>query len=374
MFLHLVNDEKIINRTIDLFEEVFPGDNLFVVVSGRTRYRHVKSCRCVLSQSDFWARRDEFKITSVLIHLLNLRKIHFVNKLGLGKVPVYWIIWGADLYNKLLMPKGYELFDPEGTYCRRRKLWSALYSPIAFFQNKQRVNKTIGFIQNRVDYLVTDTTENDYDVLLHYFPELKGKPWRDFFYYPIDQILGDMIEATVQGNNIMIGNSGSLTNNHEYAMRHLTSMEINDREVIVPLSYSGKKKYLQSVIREGKSLLGDRFRPLLCFMPLSEYNKLLTSVNVAIYGNWRQEAIGNIIITLYLGAKVFISNRNPILEWARNHGLRIFELETMTQEEIDVPLSPEEKLENRTILLNLYNKKRLFELIKSTFNTNERLK
>ena len=33
MKLHLVNDEKIINRTIGEFEAVFPGENLWVVTN-----------------------------------------------------------------------------------------------------------------------------------------------------------------------------------------------------------------------------------------------------------------------------------------------------------------------------------------------------
>ena len=41
MKLHLVNDEKIINRTIDIFEEVFPGENLFVVTNRTGAFKWV---------------------------------------------------------------------------------------------------------------------------------------------------------------------------------------------------------------------------------------------------------------------------------------------------------------------------------------------
>lgn len=368
MLLHLVSDEKIINRTIDLFECAFPGNNLFVVVTGRSKFRHVRIDDCVLSRADFLVKYKKYEITSVVIHSLNERKMNLLNKLPLENIPVYWIIWGADLYNKLLGPKGYELFDKEGAYYKERRLKRYLCRPISWVQDKYRVLKTIRFIKNKVDYLVTDTTENDYDVFLHYFPEMKNKPWRDFFYYPIDEILGErLIEAQVKGDNIMIGNSASFTNNHEYAMRLLSQLNINERKVIVPLSYSGKQEYLSIVIRKGKKLFGDNFQPLLEFIPLTEYNELLTSVNISIYANWRQEGIGNILISLYLGAKVFVSNRNPILAWAHGHGLVIFELERITQEELDTCLAPKARLSNRNILLGLYNKKRLFELMKKVF-------
>lgn len=368
MILHLVNDEKIINRTIDLFEASFSGNNLFIVFSKRKNYKYVKSDKNVLSAEEFIKRQNEFQASSVLIHLLNTHKIHFFNKLNLKEIPVYWIIWGADLYNRLLQPKGFELFYPKSKYQRRNRFMRILCDPFLHIQSKIRAMETVRFIKDKVDYLVTDTTENDYDIFLRYYPEMQGKPWKDFFYYPIDEVLGkELISATSQGNNILIGNSASLTNNHEYAMGILSQWDIADRKVIVPLSYSGKKGYKDVVIQAGTLHWGDQFQPLLDFMPLQDYNALLVSVNVAIYGNWRQEAIGNILIVLYLGAKVFISQRNPVLEWARSHGLLVFELEQMTQTELDTSLTDKEKLQNRKILLNLYNKRRLSELISQIF-------
>ncbi len=368
MILHLVNDEKIINRTIDLFEEAFPEKNIFVVTTSKKQFKHVRTGKQIMSRKEFLAKQDGVFIHKIIIHFLNIRKINFIHQLKINNPPIYWIIWGADLYNNLLQPQGYELFDPQGAFYKKQRLKRVLFSPISFIQNKTRVAKTIRFIQNRIDYLVTDTTENDYDILLQYFPQLKSKPWGDFFYYPIDHILGDALkDATVNGSSIIIGNSGSLTNNHEYAMRLLSKLNTGNRKIVVPLSYSGKKEYLDIVIEKGKELFGENFEPLLEFMPLGDYNRLQQSVNIAIYGNWRQEAIGNILISLYLGAKVFISNKNPILAWAKGHNLVVFELEQMTQEEIDTSLSPEIQQLNRDILIGLYNKERLFELMKKLF-------
>lgn len=368
MILHLVNDEKVINRTIDLFENAFPGENLFVVFSRRKDYKYVRKGKNVLSTGEFMVRKNQLSVNSILIHLLNTHKIHFLNKLNLQKVPIYWIIWGADLYNRLLQPKGFQLFDPKSKYQRKKRWKNLLYAPVSCLHNKIRAAQTVRFIKKRVDYLVTDTTENDYEVFLSYYPQMKEKPWKDFFYYPIDEVLGaELVKATSQGTNILIGNSASLTNNHEYAMDILSHFDLGNRKVIVPLSYSGKKESKEIVIQIGKLYWGDKFQPLLDFMPLHDYNALLVSVNVAIYGNWRQEAIGNILIVLYLGAKVFISYRNPVLEWARRHQLIVFELEEMTQADLDSPLSEREKLHNREILLSLYNKKRLSELIASLF-------
>ena len=72
MKLHLVNDEKIINRTIDAFEEVFPGENLFVVTNRTSSFKWVRKETNVLSRTEFFARKDEFSFSEVYIHLLSI--------------------------------------------------------------------------------------------------------------------------------------------------------------------------------------------------------------------------------------------------------------------------------------------------------------
>lgn len=367
MILHLVNDEKIINRTIQLFENACPGEHLFVVFK-RQKETYVKRGPAVISAEEYEMWKDKFSIDSVIIHSLSKKKIYFIRQYKFEHIPLYWIIWGADLYNRLLEPQGFELYYRNTAYQRKKALKRYLLKPFTYFKMKNRIGMTSRFILERVNYLVTDTTENDYDILMDYFPQLKSIPWRDFFYYPIDEILGpDLLKTECDGNSIMIGNSASLTNNHEYALEILSRLNIGDRKIIVPLSYSGNKAYRKSVMERGIKLFGKQFSALTEFLPLQEYNELMTGVDIAIYGNWRQEAIGNIIIALYLGAKVFLSVRNPITAWARMHSLVVFELEKMTQQDLDQPLDRKIKESNRTILLDLYNRDRLVKLMKDTF-------
>lgn len=367
MILHLVNDEKIINRTIELFEQVNPGNNLFVVF--RRQKKEYIQRQSYTIEADKYRTLENVSVESVIIHSLDKKKIRFISKFEFKGIPVYWIIWGADLYNRLLEPLGYELYYPAGEYWRKKALKRLWGMPFHYLKQKLRVWQTFRFIRERVDYIVTDTTENDYEMLVKYFPDLHTIPWKDFFYYPIDQILGEeLLEEQVKGNRIMIGNSCSLTNNHEYAMEILSRFDTADREIIVPLSYSGNREYRETVIRRGKQWFGEYFRPLTEFLPLSDYNRLLTEVSVVIYGNWRQEAIGNILIALYLGAKVFLSVRNPVHQWALAHSLKVYELERMTQQDLATPLDTETQLSNRKIISELYNRHRLLTLMQDTFS------
>lgn len=368
MIYHLVNDEKVINRTIEIFEDVFPGENFFIVFR-TSGFTYVNNNINVISYKDFNETfLDWQKPTSVIIHLMTNRKIKFITQFIDVNIPVYWVMWGSDLYDRLLMPKGYNLIDKESSFFKSTKILRAFKSIVKTPNDKVRILRRINFIDKRVRYLVTSTIEDDYDIITDYYPRLRTKVHKEFSYYPIDMIIGkEMSELTIIGNNIQIGNSGTQSNNHEYVLRILSSLKIENRKIVIPLSYSGEKKYKSALIQKGREFFGDQIEPITEFLPLAEYTSLMASCNVAIYGNWRQEAVGNILVSLYLGAKVFLSKNNPILRWALRHGFIVFKLESITQEELDTPLDPIDKENNQKILLHQYNKWELYRSMRSTF-------
>ena len=356
--LHLVNDEKIINRTIDMFEEALPGENLFVVNTDSDSFKHIDPRPNVISRRKFAVGGYGSKFPRIYLHYLNRQKINLIKKLDTEDSKIFWIIWGADIYNKLMAPRGFRLFTPGS--------WGDTHRPDPFerLMRRLRARRNVRFIRKFVDCIVTDTTDNDYARLIGYYPQLADKPWKDFFYYPIDVILGpELMKASVNGNGIMIGNSASTTNNHEAVIELLSRFDLGERSVTVPLSYNGNPAYKEAVIAKGAALIGPNFKPLLDFMPLADYNRLQASTSHAFFGNLRQEAVGNILIVLYLGAKVFLFRSNPVYEWMQSKGLKAFAIEELTQEELDTPLDPDTQRRNREILTSLYNRRRLGELI-----------
>lgn len=358
MNLHLVNDEKIINRTVDMFEKVWPGNNLFVVFTRKPSFSLVSKRDNVVSIAEFNKRLKTRHYDKIFIHNMKRRKMNLVKRIDTTDTKVYWIVWGADLYNKLLEPKGFPMYAP-GT-------WGARHAPglLSRWVKRRKAARNLKFIKEMVDYIVTDTTYNDFEYLTKYYPELTSKPWRDFFYYPIDVILGkELINATVCGNGIMVGNSASATNNHQYVFERLSKLDLSSRHVITPLSYNGKKKYVAEVCRIGEELFGGDFEPLHHFMPLEEYNRVQARTGYAFFGNFRQEAVGNILIVMYLGAKVFLCKQNPVYEWALSVGLKVFDIDTLEQSDIDMPLDEKSRADNRRILTELFNEQRLFRLI-----------
>lgn len=365
MLLHLMFDEKIINRTIGLFEQELPGCNRYVIFGRRGPFRHVTPSERVIS-SDRYRPEDDSPVTAVVVHSLDMEKAAFIERHCPPGIPVYWIIWGKDLYNTLLSPKGFRMYDRSAAYYTPLR---RLRAPFHGIKYRIRAARIMRFVRRRVTCLVTDITHNDYDVFARYYPEIRRIAHAEFFYYPIDEILGEeLLGAEISGQNILVGNSNSLTNNHEYAFRQLAGLQLGERKVIVPLSYNGKPAYRKTILEAGEKAFGEKFMPLTQFMPLAEYNRLMQTASVAIYGNWRQEAIGNIIIALYLGAKVFIAARNPVLAWARAMGLHVFELEQIDQQKLDTPLTQAERQQNRTILSERFDRAHFLEAVHTIFS------
>ena len=96
----------------------------------------------------------------------------------------------------------------------------------------------------------------------------------------------------------------------------------------------------------------------------------MLSSEICIFSNWRQEAAGNIRIALYLGAKVFMSEKSPFFHFLQEIGVNVFSLENMSQEDLDIPLDDESKKRNRDIIFNLYNEKSTIENIRKIWEKN----
>lgn len=373
MRLHIVPDEKIINRCINIFNTVFPNDNIFIVLINDNKKlpKYVKKNNNVYFQiyntKQFWETIGNINsYQHIIIHFLKGDSIHFLNKIN--HPSIYWIAWGADIYSGLLEQRGYKLYAQENILWRIGKhklpyfLWKLIYK-----EREKKKGKLILSAAKKVHYFVPDSMYDEYPLLLSYYPELSHLKYKDFFYYPIDEILGkELLHAQSIGNSIVIGNSSSPTGNHLSIISYLKLFSLNNRKIIVPLSY-GNKNYAKLVEQEGINCFNNNFKAITDFMPLDKYNQLLLSANIFIYGNWRQEAVGNILIALYIGGKVFLDKRNPLLNFYKSLGIKLFALNELSNEHLNSRLPEKEIKNNRRILSQLYSQERLINLIRNNF-------
>ena len=142
--------------------------------------------------------------------------------------------------------------------------------------------------------------------------------------------------------NVMVGHSSSDTCRHIETFRILAKYKGKIR-VYAPLSY-GDPKYAQEVIQAGTEIFGSDFAALTEYMNVAEYTKFLSSIDVGIFNNNRQQGNGNIARMLYLGKKVFTSPENTLYKNYRQHGACTYLFpEDLTDEILFTPFTEEQK-------------------------------
>lgn len=370
MRLHIAQNEKIINRCIANFEEVFPGENRWIILydnngNGRDYIEDRKEViKCKFDNDYFWKAVGDMNVyKKIIVHFLTPESAKFIR--CINHPEVYWIEWGADLYNVLLQCKGYKLYSDEKIAVKysQHPGYGVLYSVYREIALRKK-GRLYYAAAKKVKYFVPDSMYDEYPLLLKYYPGLKNLQYKEFFYYPINEVLGsDFDQCYTNGNNIMLGNSAAVTGNHFEVLDLLSKVPLGERSIITPLSY-GLKTYANDVEKYGNTMFPNRFHALKEYMPLNDYNEVLRSANIFIYNNYRQEAVGNILIALYLGGKVFLNKRNPLLRFYKSLGLKIYELEELVSDAGFIPLNEFEIMNNRDILMRHYSRERQLELIK----------
>ncbi len=83
--------------------------------------------------------------------------------------------------------------------------------------------------------------------------------------------------------------------------------DADERRVVVPLTY-GDAAYSRVIAEEGRVRFGERFVPLLDFVPRPEYERLLLSCGHVVMDQRRQQAVGNVLAALWRGASVYMND------------------------------------------------------------------
>lgn len=372
MILHIMYDEKIISRTISDFETALPGGNKFIVILARNaKPKYVLDdepyiIKTRYGNNEFWkAVGDVSSYDYIILHNLGSPSFRFVLKINHPRIV--WSAWGVDLYGWYLIPRGYKIAYDENLTKACSKSSSFSFKDICNYLFKKYYNKKRIEVLKKIAYI--STIDDEITLLKKYYPEAHHIEKKHFFNYAVDEIFSpEQLDNKNIGNSIMVGNSASLNGNHIEIFNILSKLELNGREILCPLSY-GNEKYRDVIIDKGKFLYGDLFVPITEFMPLALYIDTMQKARTFIYGNYRQEAMGNIVMALCWGGAVFMHPSNALLSHFKKMGCTVFSTSELA-DKLHYELSEEEKRKNKEIILKYYNKERLINIIKERFGSN----
>ncbi len=150
--------------------------------------------------------------------------------------------------------------------------------------------------------------------------------------------------------NILVGNSGTKTNCHIDAFEMLKKYSNDDIKIFCPLSY-GDKEYIEYVIGRGKEIFGEKFVPVTNFMNLEKYVKFLSTMQICLFNNDRQQGMGNINGSLGLGKKVYMRTDTSMYEYYLKKGYKIFPCEEIQNVDLNSFIFLDKNIQNNNIRL-----------------------
>lgn len=359
--VHIATDQKFIDSAYDIYERAFPGENKFIILldedvsdvkylSSERNYTFIKAVDNFITEI-----KPLIKGSSLIVfHGLETPQGLIANNIDKNGAKFLWNVFGHEVYNNYEIVKN----DYYGSKTYDKFIFSyfRILRIIArpFFYRLIKGTPQPNVIKRnsikRMDYLGAP-----YEEELNKYKELKivndDIELVNFTYYPMNIVI-EKKSGFVKSDNILLGNSASYTNNHLEAIEILKKLDYKNRDIITPLSY-GNHEYGSQLVEIGKQNLGENFKPLIEFLPLSEYQKILQNCGIVIMNHYRQQAVGNVMNALYLGAKVYLSNRNTLYHYLKRIECHIYcieeDLVPENQSVFDL-LSKKQMIENRNIL------------------------
>lgn len=163
--------------------------------------------------------------------------------------------------------------------------------------------------------------------------------------FPYEKYRNNGMHDTVR---ILVGNSATEENRHEEILNLLHRFSDKNIEVICPLSY-GEDAVKTKVTALGKEMFGPKFHPVYEWMDSYDYNVFLSSIDIGIFGNDRQQGMGNIRALLCMGRKVYIRPGTSMFENYRNVGFKCYELDDLQTDSYEELIAFPEKSSNEKL-------------------------
>ncbi len=364
--LHIATDDKFIDHAYMVFEMVYPKKNEVWVFSKSFDLKFVKLSVHNIIRVGLLNRWTP-KISKECYKNYDLVVFHSFGKVISPEIfnipketPTVWLGWGYDYYDLIGNPG--DLLLPETKKVAAQSYKSLLRSTMG--KALRVALKLAGISKSRKKAIeklsfFSPVLPNEYDMVL------KSRNWQNFpeharwnYGTMEDHLIKGFEGEQVDGNAVLIGNSASQTCNHKESFDFLAKVGVKNRKVISPLSYGGDTVYSEKIAALGKKYFSSNFNPLKNFMPIQDYVATIKQCGYVIMNHKRQQAVGNIVIMLYLGARVFLREENPTFSFLKDLGVEISSVQELEKDIslLDTPLSIEEKERNKRLVSDYWSR------------------
>jgi len=356
MILHICEDNRFVAMAKNQFDQIDPGQHFFLVNSSDNKANYINdTTNIILKKSgspEHLSVIESQEWKAVIFHNLNQKyKWNIIKNLP-NHTLIIWFSWGSDIYmlpklkNKLYLNYTKELIAKTSN-----RIFGIEKNSILQFILKKH-HKQLKAI-SRINYCAPVIPHDIQLLNKTYHLNIKTA---EFSYGDLDYYLGNDKSKLELGNNILIGNSGDFSNNHADVFQIVKKINTPNSKIIVPLSYGGSEKYRQEIKKLGVTMFAENFISLDKVIPLNEYRDILFSCSIAIMYHKRQQALGNIIMLLWMGVKLYFHNESPVYKYFKDNDLFVYQLDEIMKHNGITPLNNMQVMHNRSKLSHLYSK------------------
>lgn len=362
--LHLGFNGNLQEDSFKVFERYYPGKNIMLAKPPRKG----DALKIHLSGNIFrWIDYGDSKYYEEILELCKVKGVgkillHSASRSNVNlaeflksriECKVYWLFWGFELYTALGEDIGVSFVDEHFNVFKPR----TYLMPNRIKHYLRRFRYGI----NYVDVIKKASEVVDYFCF-----------WNKYDYYLYTKYFGDRVKYKYFGYTsrykenetdaeetydfpqkikaVIINHQASVTGNHITLMRRIRMLDPDKTfRIYMPLSY-GSKYLRRCCLKKGRKWFKNSFYPILRYMPKEEYFSIINKPQVALFGQKRQEASGNISRLLIEGTKIFLREDNPLLGYYRDKGYYVFSFENdlRTIEDLS-PLTYDEQVHNRKV-------------------------
>lgn len=189
------------------------------------------------------------------------------------------------------------------------------------------------------------------------FHEWEYRELSKYFYLPpfipIPWIQTTDYQPHEKNNQLLIGNSKNLWNNHLDIIKKINAYSAPDtNQYIVFFNYGNENKYTQAI----RELVGSSVKNYLLiedFLSIEKFREIYKTTAALVINSYRQHALGNIFTGLFFGVKVYLNPKSSTYLWLKQLGFLVFDVHQLMADikSNQIKLSLEEQNYN----IDLYN-------------------
>jgi dTDP-N-acetylfucosamine:lipid II N-acetylfucosaminyltransferase len=365
MNLHILPDSKFTEAFyLNMKEAGLLQNNTFVIRTNQKTLKYVKQQIPFgpLYSPEFANHTgDTSNYANVYIHQLAPLMYRWIAKNSFREL--HWMSWGTDLYNLPFVKT--DFYEPETrTFIKRSRfdLNKFLYIVKVYLTNMPFKNEAYSKVKSMLTWM-----SSEFQFATANIAALKA--YHKYFFYEnqmpyehIDKIIGGSRTKDVSGKlKLIVGNSGTASNNHIDAIRSLQEMGV-EADLYIPVSY-GESDYISFLKANTNFYKRGRIFFMDEFMDFEKYVHFLYSSDAIIMNHIRPQGYGNIFMMMYMNKPVMFNPKNislPDLKAAGIQWLTIDALPTL-KAGVRVPM-------NRENIINLLSHDRLQNLYRNLFS------